>query len=140
MKVLSAKSDRSNIGRDWRSWPTMKIAMSAITAPSRARTIGLTQPRALPSISTYIKTKNIAVKLTRPTLSSFFDSGSRDSRALHCVSASSGTQIGIIDKKIQRQPRPSVISPPINGPKTAPAQTMTPQIAKARMRSLPWKS
>ena len=64
-----------------------------------------------------------------------FDSSTRSS-----VTAIAAIPIGMLTKKIQRQPAHSVRTPPTSGPIATAAPVVAPQIPNAVPRSRPWKA
>ena len=67
-------------------------------------------------------------------------SGSLDSTTRVSETASATRQIGMLTKKIHRQDRPLVSTPPRTGPIATATPVVAPKIPNAVPRSLPWKA
>ncbi len=77
---------------------------------------------------------------TKPAQSIRRRLGSFDSATCARVSAIANTPMGTFTKKIQRQPIPDVMAPPINGPTARAAPVTAPKTPKAVPRSRPSKA
>ena len=86
--------------------------------------VALPQPRSLPRTSAKTRQKRLAENVTKPTQSMRRVRWSLDSAILAIVMMTATTPMGTLTKKIQRQPMPLVMAPPMSGPiATAPPIT-----------------
>ena len=100
----------------------------------------LDQPSSFPCRSPYTSRNSETVRAAVPSQSTrpgrgFFDSSTRIS-----VRTIAAMPIGMLTKKIQRQPAHSVRTPPTSGPIATAAPVVAPQIPNAVPRSRPWKA
>ena len=108
--------------------------------PGEKGSAGAHQPYVRPSIRAKTSAARPTPRLTDPSTSPvFLASGSFDSRTYLSDSTISASAIGILIRKIQRQPKCVVSSPPAIGPSAAMPPIVAPQTPKAAARSLPWK-
>ena len=86
--------------------------------------LALPQPRSLPRTSAKTRQKRLTEKVMKPTQSIRRTRWSFDSAICVKVMTTATTPMGTLTKKIQRQPMPLVMAPPIRGPiATAPPMT-----------------
>ena len=86
--------------------------------------VALPQPRSFPRTSANTRQNRLTEKVTKPTQSMRRSWGSFDSAILVKVMMTARTPMGTLTKKIQRQPMPLVMAPPMSGPMaTAPPMT-----------------
>src|SRR6202453_6706 len=133
-------SDRSSIGRLWRS-STITNATSSATAAASSATISVEpQPFSLPCTSAYTSTNSEPENVTSPAQSTPVASGSRESSTFVSVTNTATAPIGTVTKKIHFQPMPEVMMPPSTGPTATAAPVTAPNTPNAVPRSLPWKA
>ncbi len=137
-KVRLRNSERSSIGRELRSSMRTKAAEAAAPRPNRPRVAAPVQPFSPTRIRAYVTAAAPVVKAAMPGRSRPLARGSRDSATDRRVTYTARAQTGRLTKKIQRQPKCSVSSPPMIGPAAAAAPLTAPQTPKAIPRSRPW--
>ena len=97
----------------------------------------LDQPFSLPWSNPYTSRKSDPVKAAVPNQSTRARPGLFDSSTRNIVTQIAATPIGMLTKKIQRQPAHSVRTPPTRGPIATAAPVVAPQIPNAVPRSRP---
>jgi hypothetical protein len=80
------------------------------------------------------------VKSEKPAQSGRLACGARDSATLYTLMITAAMPIGALTKKIHRQDRPSVSSPPSSGPMATASPVTAPHTPNATPRSLPRKA
>ena len=102
----------------------MNTTMRTADAPKSPTMVALPQPRSLPRTSANTRTNRLEENVTKPTQSMRRSLGSLDSAIFVIVMMTATTPMGTFTKKIQRQPMPLVMAPPMRGPiATAPPMT-----------------
>ncbi len=129
---------RSSIGRGLRSSTSRKASSESALSANRPRVVVEVQPLSPTRIRAYVRAPAARVKVTRPGRSTPLACGLRDSFTTRSVTATARMLTGRLTKKIQRQSRCSVSSPPRIGPAAAAAPFTAPQTPNAMPRSLPW--
>ena len=140
VNVGTRKRRRSNIGDSCRSSTVPKATSRAAPAAKRPMTRPLDQPQSLPRKSPSTSANRPAVSVTSPPRSSPRRPSSRVSCNSRNPPATQATPIGMLTKKIQRQPTYVVSAPPTRGPIATAIPIVAPQIPKAVPRSRPWNS
>ena len=116
-------------------------ATMSTTAPIRQKRISvLDQPSSLPCRSPYTSRKSEPVSAAVPSQSTRPGCGLFDSSTRISVRTIAAIPIGMLTKKIQRQPAHSVRTPPTSGPIATAAPVVAPQMPNAVPRSRPWKA
>ena len=104
---------------------------------SRAMVVELPQPKSLPRTSAKTSRKRLTENVTKPTQSIWRDRRSSDLAIWVNVMRTAMTPMGTFTKKIQRQPMPLVIAPPMSGPMATAPPITAPYTPKAVPRSRP---
>ncbi len=140
LNVGSRNRFRSNIGWLIRH-STRTNAMSSTAAAARQPSTRLSvKDRWFDSISPYTRNASAAVNSAKPAQSGRLARGARDSATFSTEMTTAMTPIGAFTKKIHRQDRPDVSSPPSSGPMATATPVTAPQTPKATPRSLPRKA
>jgi hypothetical protein len=93
----------------------MKAARAVTATASKVRMRGLVQPRSRPRISAKTRAVSDVVMAAVPAQSVRPPAGSRDSRSLRKPRTRAAAPMGMLMKKIDRQPKASVSAPPASG-------------------------
>ena len=118
------KRSRSSMGSSRRHSAIRKIAIRTAEPTSRLTMVGLLHPFSLPCTRANTSRNSETEKKRKPIQSMRRGVGSFESWTLARVRATATTPIGMLTKKIHRQPMPLVMAPPRRGPMaTAPPTT-----------------
>lgn len=117
---------------------TRKAARDAADRAPKPSTVAEVQPSVPPRIRRKTSEPTDTVKEPMPAQSIRPALGLRDSGSTARDRAMATTLTGRLTRKIHRQPKYSVSSPPRTGPTAAAAPLTAPQTPKAIPRSRPW--
>ena len=137
MKARRRNRPSGSIGSGTLRSTPMNAARSAAAAPNSAMIWALPQPASLPRSNASTSRNRPPLSVPSPSQSIRPAFGLRDSRTFMYVVASAAIPTGTLTKNTQRQPRPSVMTPPTSGPTATDIPMVAPYIAIAVPRSLP---
>jgi hypothetical protein len=115
-------------------------ATSSTPATARLMTTLVSCQPSLLLISPYTSEPSAPLKVAKPSQSGREAPGSRDSATRVSVMVMAAIPTGMFTKKIQRHPRPLVMTPPRTGPTATATPVTAPNTPNAAARSRPRKA
>ena len=109
-------------------------AKATAAVATRATIAGLAQPSVSPRIRANISAVSATMIRAVPTQLAPPPAGLRDSRSRATPTANAATPIGRLTKKMDRQPRVSVSTPPASGPMALAPPSVAPKTPRARAK------
>src|ERR671930_2441871 len=128
---------RSSIGVRWRRSITTNAASRTAAAAKHATTVVAPQPSDVERMSPTTSADKAALNVASPGQSGRRAAGSNDSSTDASVTASAARPIGTLTKKIQRQSRAAMMTPPSTGPIASATPVTPPNTPNATPRSGP---